>query len=44
MYHITDLIENAKKKGMNIGVYPVSESAYIDVGQWEEYHRSVDKL
>ena len=44
MYHITELIEDALKKKMKIGVYPISESAYIDVGQWEEYNKVIDKL
>ena len=36
-YHITDLIEKLKKEGRNIGVFPVSEGAWTDVGNWEEY-------
>ena len=44
MYHITELIEDAKKENMKVGVYPVSESTYIDVGQWEEYNKAIDKL
>ena len=44
MYHITELIEDAKKQGMKVGVYPISEDAWIDVGQWAEYRKSVDRL
>tara|TARA_B100000686_G_C16705467_1_gene925967 strand:- start:461 stop:1510 length:1050 start_codon:yes stop_codon:yes gene_type:complete len=44
MYHITDLIEDAKQKNLKIGVYPISEEAYVDVGQWDEYHKSVGKF
>jgi dTDP-glucose pyrophosphorylase len=44
MYNITDLIEDTKKKGMKVGVYPISESSWIDVGQWSEYHKAVEKL
>lgn len=36
-YHITDLIGKLKKEGRNIGVFPVSEGAWTDVGNWEEY-------
>jgi dTDP-glucose pyrophosphorylase len=43
-YHITDLIEELKKQGKSVGVYPVSEKAYIDVGQWEEYKQSMKIL
>jgi len=43
-YDITDLIDDAKKEGMKVGVYPISESAYIDVGQWEEYKKAIEQL
>ncbi len=43
-FHITHLMEKLKLNGMKIGVYPVSEQSYIDVGQWEEYKRSIGKL
>ena len=38
---IIDLIEAAKKDGRKVGVFPISEKSWIDVGQWEEYHKSV---
>lgn len=41
---ITDLIASAKMQGCRVGVFPISESAWIDVGQWEEYHNAVKKL
>jgi len=43
-YNLTDLIDDIKKKGLKIGVYPISESSWIDVGQWSEYHKAVEKL
>ncbi len=36
-----ELIEKAKKNGLNIGVFPISEKSWIDVGQWEEYQKAV---
>ena len=39
-FHMTYLIEKLKKEGFQIGVYPVSEKSWIDVGQWDEYKRS----
>jgi dTDP-glucose pyrophosphorylase len=36
-YHITDLIENRKKKGDRVGVFPVSEKSWRDIGNWEDY-------
>ena len=43
-YHITHLIEEAKGKGKRIGVYPIDEDAWIDIGQWAEYQKVVDRL
>lgn len=40
-FHITHLIEKLQEKGAKIGVYPVSEKAYLDVGQWEQYNESL---
>ena len=43
-YHITHLIEEAKNKGKKVGVFPIDDEAWIDVGQWEEYKKVVKKL
>jgi len=43
-YHITNLIEDAQKIGKKIGVFPIPEGAWIDVGQWGEYKNAVAKL
>lgn len=43
-YHMTDLIEDTIKRGDSVGVFPISEDAWMDVGQWKEYQRVVDKL
>lgn len=39
--HITDLIENLKHKNKKIGVFPVSEKSWMDMGQWDEYHQTL---
>lgn len=44
LYHITHLIEDAQKSGKRIGVYPIDDDAWIDVGQWAEYKKAVDML
>lgn len=41
-YHITHLIADLQKSGKKIGVFPVSEKAWLDVGQWSEYKKSLD--
>ena len=43
-YHITHLINDAMKNGKKIGVYPIDDEAWIDVGQWAEYQKVVGKL
>jgi len=43
-YDITDLIQTAKTKKKQIGVYPIDDESWIDVGQWSEYHKAIDRL
>lgn len=43
-FHITQLIEAAKNVEKKIGVFPVDEDAWVDVGQWVEYRTVVDKF
>jgi dTDP-glucose pyrophosphorylase len=40
-FHITQLIENVKTRNGNIGVFPVSEKSWKDIGNWEEYSKSL---
>jgi len=41
LFHITQLIDKVKESGASIGVYPVSEQAWLDVGQWTEYRKAL---
>ena len=41
---MTDLISKVKKRGLNVGVFPVSEDSWFDVGQLSEYNKNVDKI
>lgn len=36
-FHITQLIEKIRNRGGNIGVFPVSEKSWKDIGEWDEY-------
>lgn len=40
-YDMTDLIKKTMKNGMKVGVYPISNSDWIDVGSWEEYNKAI---
>ncbi len=39
-FHITHLMDSIKENGGRVGVYPVSEKSWIDVGQWDEYNKA----
>ncbi len=43
-YHITHLIEDAKNQGKKVGVFPIDDDAWIDVGQWAEYKIAMNLL
>ena len=43
-YHITHLIKDAKNQGKKIGVFPVDDDDWIDIGQWAEYQKAIDKF
>ena len=36
-FHITHLIDSLKAQGRKVGVFPVSEKSWMDVGQMKEY-------
>lgn len=38
VYHITYLIEKLVKEGRRVGVYPVNEGSWTDIGNWDEYY------
>ncbi len=42
--HMTDIIHILKEKGFKVGVYPVTEKSWLDVGQWEEYSETLKEL
>lgn len=41
--NITDLILLLKEKGHNVGVFPVSENSWKDMGEWDEYLKIINK-
>ncbi|MBU1122820.1 MAG: sugar phosphate nucleotidyltransferase [Candidatus Omnitrophota bacterium] len=42
--HITDLIKAVRDNGGRVGVFPISEKSWIDVGQLEEYRKTIKLL
>ena len=43
-YHITQLIEDIKCSGKRVGVFPISENAWMDVGGWGKYKETLERF
>lgn len=43
-FNMTDLIRRLQKNGLKVGLFPVSEKSWIDIGQLSEYKETVNKL
>ena len=43
-FDMTDLINALLNERQNVGVYPVSQNSYVDIGQWEEYKKYTDRI
>jgi dTDP-glucose pyrophosphorylase len=41
---MTEFIERIKNAGGRVGVFPISENAWIDTGEWTEYRKALDSL
>lgn len=43
-FHITQLIDQVRERGGKVGVFPVSEKSWCDIGEWQEYNRTIGIL
>lgn len=43
-YHITDLINDCMKMKLKVGVYPIPEKSWLDIGRLEELKEVIDKF
>ena len=41
--NITDLMLKLKENGMMVGVFPVSEKSWKDMGNWSEYLKMINQ-
>ncbi len=41
-FHITELIVNVMTRGGTVGVFPVSEKSWKDIGDWKEYLKNIE--
>jgi len=42
-YHMTQLIDDVRNNGGKVGVYPVSEKSWTDIGDWANYKEALEK-
>jgi dTDP-glucose pyrophosphorylase len=42
LFHITHLMDKAMENEHTIGVYPISEKSWIDVGEWSKFKEASD--
>lgn len=43
-YHMTDLADDLMNNGKTVGMYPISEDSFLDMGEFEEMKRMEAKL
>ena len=43
-FDMNNLLLKLKLASKKIGVYPVSDEAWIDVGNWKEYHKAINSF
>lgn len=43
-FHITHLMEKLKSEGRRVGVYPISQNDWKDMGDWNEYLKMIKVL
>ena len=44
VFHMTDLMDLLMKENYQVGMYPVSEESFLDMGEFEEMQRMEEKL
>lgn len=44
MFHITELIEEIRARNGRLGVFPVSEKSWFDIGVWTEYQKTQEQF
>jgi len=43
-YDMNQLITKLRNKNKKIGIFPITDKAWIDVGRWSEYKKAVKDL
>lgn len=43
-FDMNDLLNKARNNKMKVGVFPISENSWSDIGEWSEYKKNINKL
>ena len=43
-FHITHLMDKMLKRSGKIGVFPINEGSWLDIGQWQEYQKTLKRF
>ena len=43
-FDMTELLKKVGKSKMRVGVFPISENSWMDIGHWSEYNKNIDKI
>lgn len=44
VFHMTDLLSAVMESGEKVGMYPISENSFLDMGEFEELQRMEDRI
>lgn len=44
IFHMTDLAEKMMSQGKRVGMYPINESAFLDMGEFEELKKMEERI
>lgn len=44
VFHMTDLINFIQARGGKVGIYPISQGSWFDIGNWDDYRKVCRKL
>lgn len=44
LFHMTDLVDSVMRDKGKVGMYPISEDSFLDMGEFSEMHRMEEKL
>jgi dTDP-glucose pyrophosphorylase len=43
-YDMTELLNKVRESKMKVGVFPIPENSWIDIGQWSEFNKNINRF